>query len=157
MIIDFSMDEEAWAGLPGAQGLAQAAVHAALEHLTMDAEGASLSLTLADDATVEDLNRQWRGKPKPTNVLSFPADQTMALPPGEARPMGDIILAAGVVRAEAEEQNKPLNHHFIHLVVHGFLHLLGHDHMEEGEAEQMETLEKDILAKLDIPNPYWQE
>jgi probable rRNA maturation factor len=113
-----------------------------------------LSVTLADDETVAQLNAQWRGKPKPTNVLSFPADQDIAIPPGELRPLGDIILAAGVVRAEAAQQSKPLADHFSHLVVHGILHIMGYDHLDDAQADEMESLEKEILVKLGIADPY---
>jgi probable rRNA maturation factor len=121
---------------------------------TSDLTDKLLSVTLADDETVAQLNAQWRGKPKPTNVLSFPADQDIAIPPGELRPLGDIILAAGVVRAEAAQQSKPLADHFSHLVVHGILHIMGYDHLDDAQADEMESLEKEILVKLGIADPY---
>jgi probable rRNA maturation factor len=92
--------------------------------------------------------------PKPTNVLSFPADQGIAIPPGELRPLGDVILAAGVVRAEAAQQSKSLADHFSHLVVHGILHIMGYDHLDDAQADEMESLEKEILLKLGIADPY---
>ncbi|MCE8013561.1 rRNA maturation RNase YbeY [Halomonas daqingensis] len=97
------------------------------------------------------LNRDYRGRDKPTNVLSFPFDG----PPGISLPLlGDLVLCHPVVAREAAEQCKRLEHHYAHLVVHGMLHLLGHDHLEDEEAEAMEQLEREILADLDIADPY---
>jgi probable rRNA maturation factor len=97
------------------------------------------------------LNSDYRGRDKPTNVLSFPFDG----PPGIALPLlGDLVLCHPVVEREAAEQSKRLEHHYAHLVVHGMLHLLGHDHLEDEEAEAMEQLERDILADLGIADPY---
>ena len=112
-----------------------------------------LSLVFADDATVQALNAEWRGKDKPTNVLSFPA---FPLKPGDKLPplLGDVILAFETVAREAAEEGKPLDHHVSHLVLHGFLHLLGYDHETDADAEVMEALETRILAKLAIPDPY---
>lgn len=153
-MIEFDIDEAAWAGLPRAEQLVRDAASAAFDRLGVDTAGKVLSISLADDDTVAELNRQWRGKAKPTNVLSFPAGQDMAIPPGEPRPLGDIILASGVVAAEAEAQSKRIEDHFTHLVVHGILHIMGYDHLVEAEAEEMESLEKDILAKLGVADPY---
>jgi probable rRNA maturation factor len=118
------------------------------------ADGASeLSVVFSDDAHVRKLNGDWRGKDKPTNVLSFPA---FPLQPGQALPpmLGDIVLAYETVAGEAERDGKPLEHHISHLVIHGLLHLLGHDHDEDAAAEAMETLETRALARLAIPDPY---
>jgi probable rRNA maturation factor len=112
-----------------------------------------LSLVFADDAMVKALNAEWRGKDRPTNVLSFPA---FAIKPGDRLPplLGDIILAFETVEREAAEEAKLLEHHIGHLVLHGLLHLLGYDHETEEDAEEMEALERSILAKLAIPDPY---
>ncbi|MGB8817742.1 MAG: rRNA maturation RNase YbeY [Rhizobiaceae bacterium] len=112
-----------------------------------------ISLLFADDATMQSINAQWRSQDKPTNVLSFPA---FALKPGMApKPLlGDIVLAYETVAREATLQDKPFDHHLSHLVAHGLLHLLGHDHESDGEAEVMEELEQRILARLAIPDPY---
>lgn len=114
---------------------------------------AEVSLVLADDATVRDLNRDWRGKDKPTNVLSFPAEDDFPMPDAP-RLLGDIVLARETVAREALEQSKSFDHHLSHLVVHGLLHLLGYDHIEDREAEEMEALEIDLLAAMGIPDPY---
>jgi probable rRNA maturation factor len=120
-----------------------------------DEPASSLCIALSDDASVQKLNAGFRGKDKPTNVLSFPAGET-AVADAEtgARPLGDIILALETVMAEAAEQEKPAAHHFQHLVVHGALHLLGFDHETDSEASEMESLEIEILAGLGIPDPY---
>jgi probable rRNA maturation factor len=120
---------------------------------------AEVSLLLADDATVRALNRTWRERDRPTNVLSFPAldlrpGGPAARPPGEQALLGDIVLAFETVRAEAAAAGKPLADHLGHLVVHGCLHLLGHDHHSPAEAGAMERLERSVLAELQIPDPY---
>lgn len=155
MNLEIEVDEAAWHDLPDAEALVGEAAEAAFARLGAgDLKDKLLSVTLADDETVAQLNAQWRGKPKPTNVLSFPADQDIAIPPGEPRPLGDIILAAGVVRTEAAQQSKPLADHFRHLVVHGILHIMGYDHVDDAQADEMESLEKEILVKLGIADPY---
>ncbi len=104
---------------------------------------------------VQQLNQQFRGKDAPTNVLSFCADTSDQPMPDDGETMlGDIILAYEVIQEEALEQDKPFTHHFSHMVVHGLLHLLGYDHMNETDAETMETIERHILALLHIPDPY---
>ena len=109
---------------------------------------------LADDAALRELNREFRGQDKPTNVLSFPAEEK----PQSGAPMvllGDVVLAYETVAREARTQGKSLAEHAAHMVVHGVLHLLGFDHERGGsEAERMEALETQILAKLGVPNPY---
>lgn len=144
--IDILMNEPGWeSALPEVEELLTRAVNTALEHL-----GASkvyeISLVLTNDTEIQELNRAWRGKDKPTNVLSFPQDEDALL--------GDIILALGVVEREAAEQSKTLTDHTAHLTVHGLLHLLGYDHEEDNEAEEMEALEIAICQKLGIKNPY---
>jgi probable rRNA maturation factor len=110
-----------------------------------------LSIVLTDDAEQQQLNKQWRGIDKPTNVLSFPQIE----PFGEVRGiLGDIVLAHETLVREAAELDKPLADHFTHLVVHGFLHILGYDHIDDGDALKMEGLETQILASLGIADPY---
>ena len=116
--------------------------------------GASeLSIVFSDDAHVQTLNAQWRGKDKPTNVLSFPA---FSFAKGDPLPpmLGDIVLAAETVAGEAALEDKPLANHITHLVTHGLLHLLGYDHETDAEAEEMESIERGALARLAIPDPY---
>jgi probable rRNA maturation factor len=110
-----------------------------------------VTILLTSDEAVRALNARFRGHDKPTNVLSFPA-------PESAHPhLGDIALAYGVCAAEAESQGKPLAHHLTHLTVHGVLHLLGYDHETESEAEAMEALERTLVARFGIADPYAHE
>ena len=97
------------------------------------------------------LNHTYRGKDKSTNVLSFPFEVPEGVP---LHLLGDLVICADVVASEAAEQNKPLFNHWAHMVVHGCLHLIGYDHIKDDEAEEMESLERQILAKLDISDPY---
>ena len=142
-MIDIEIEDEAWsAALPGAEALILASAQAAL------AGAGAVTILLADDDAVADLNQRFRGKAGPTNVLSFPA------PANPEDHLGDIALAYGVCAREAAEQGKPLAHHLQHLVAHGVLHLLGYDHLTEAEAEEMEALERRLLADLGVPDPY---
>jgi probable rRNA maturation factor len=121
---------------------------------SIDDPGAEVSVRVVDEEEMQTLNRDYRDQDKPTNVLSFPAGEVAGLPPGESSMLGDIVVCAGVVAREAEEQGKPLGDHWGHMLVHGVLHLLGHDHMTEREADEMEALERDILGRLGIADPY---
>ena len=105
---------------------------------------------LTDNSAIRLLNRTWRGVDAATNVLSFPTGRTG----GDPLLIGDIVLAHETVAAEAQAEGKPFAHHLAHLAVHGFLHLLGYDHEQKKDAEAMERLERDILRRLDIPDPY---
>lgn len=113
-----------------------------------------LCVRLVDENEIQALNRTYRSKDKPTNVLSFPID----LPEDVNVPLlGDIVVCPSIVLAEAQVQHKPYEHHFAHMLVHGCLHLLGYDHETHEQADLMEPLEVSILATLDIPNPYTRE
>jgi probable rRNA maturation factor len=114
----------------------------------------SISINLSDNDEVQALNAQWRGKDKPTNVLSFPMLDGAELEGLQEILLGDLILAHGICTAEAEEKQVPLPQHVTHLIIHGTLHLLGYDHIDDDEAEAMEALEVKALASLGLPNPY---
>ncbi len=153
LAVDVIVESPLWAGEPSAEQIVQRAIARASE--SIDAPRAAdkeLAVMLTDDASIRELNRHWRGIDKPTNVLSFPA----AEPPGTSTPthLGDIVIAYETAAREAKAEDKPLAHHLAHLAVHGFLHLLGYDHESEPEAETMEQLERAILARLGVPDPY---
>lgn len=150
--IDISAEAGDWAGEEYLRQTAARAVEASLAELGL-AGDSELSLLFTDDAHIRVLNREWRGKDKPTNVLSFPA---FDVAPGDPLPamLGDIVLAYETVSSEAVLEHKPFDHHVTHLVVHGLLHLLGYDHETDEEAEEMEGLERRVLERLAIPDPY---
>jgi probable rRNA maturation factor len=143
------VEEEAWSlALPDADILVYAAAVAALEACELDGPVGGLTVLLTNDDAVAELNDRFRGKPQPTNVLSFPS-----APNPEAH-LGDIALAYGVCAREAAEQDKSLADHLQHLTAHGVLHLLGFDHETDDEAEEMEALERDVLEGIGVPDPY---
>ena len=126
-----------------------------LEIALQDQGDVSLAVRVVDTGEMQALNARYRGKDKPTNVLSFPADLPEAVIENlDARPLGDIVICAPVVGHEAGKQGKPPADHWAHLAIHGALHLLGHDHQGDAEAEAMESLEVKCLAALGIPDPY---
>ena len=143
-----------WEALGERAAEAAAAVEGALAN-----ERLSASLLFTSDAHVHTLNREWRDRDKPTNVLSFPMltrDELLGLAPGGPPVLlGDIALAHETCAREAEEKGISLEHHAAHLIVHGLLHLAGHDHVDsDAQAEAMETIEIAALAKMGIPDPY---
>ena len=154
MIVTIDVEDEAWSQLPGLEQLARSAVSAALTGLNLGESNTETALLFTDDNSIASINAEWRGKPSPTNVLSFPTPEDMPVPDGEPRPLGDIVLAFGTVAREAEEQGKTLQGHAVHLIVHGVLHLAGLDHEDDKQAEDMERLEIEILKGLGISNPY---
>jgi probable rRNA maturation factor len=154
VIFDLSIEAGDWPDETALITLVEGAIMATFAELVPARPGASeLGVVFTDDAHVRALNAGWRGKDKATNVLSFPAfpeTKTGPLPPL----LGDVVLAAETVAGEAALEGKPLENHISHLVVHGLLHLLGYDHEGDAEAEEMEALERRILARLAIPDPY---
>ena len=146
---------DCWQTEPDAEAVIHRAIDAAAEIADADVGEAEIAVMLTDDAGIRTLNNNWRGMDKPTNVLSFPALQpTASAPPDAPRMLGDIAIAYETTRREADDEQKPFDHHLSHLAVHGFLHLIGYDHEKDEEAEAMEDLERDILAQLGIPDPY---
>ena len=146
---------ECWQAEPGAEAVINRAVAAAAEMADADTGDAELAVMLTDDSGIRTLNQNWRGIDKATNVLSFPALQpTGDTPDDMPRMLGDIAIAYETTRREADEEDKPFENHLSHLAVHGFLHLIGYDHDNDGDAEAMETLEREILAEIGIPDPY---
>ena len=155
LTVDVTVSAGAWQRLlPDAGAIARTAAEAAWRSLGATGPGgaAEVSILLADDETVQALNRRHRDVDRPTNVLSFAIG---AAPEGPLpRMLGDVVLADGVVVREAEAQGKSVSAHLSHLVVHGVLHLLGYDHEADPEAETMEALEVRALAGLGIADPY---
>ncbi len=159
--IDVIGRDPAWtAQLPDAGKVARRAALAALANAGqpagLDGHALELSVVLTDDAEVRRLNREFRRRDRPTNVLAFPAFDATDLQPRTAAPalLGDVVIGRETVTAEASAQDKPLSHHLAHLVVHGTLHLLGYDHANERDGSAMEGLETAILAGLGVPDPY---
>ncbi|RKE86434.1 putative rRNA maturation factor [Rhizobium sp. AG855] len=157
--IQIAVEADGWADEDALEALASRVLGAAETFLQTQegqpfpAQPTELSLVFADDETIREINSEWRGKDKPTNVLSFPA---FPLTPGKMPgPMlGDIVIARETVEREAVELDKSFDDHLTHLMVHGFLHLFGYDHIENDDAEEMEALETRILAELGLSDPY---
>lgn len=147
---DIVVSDMRWSKIPALKAWIKKAHAAALKK--SDA-ARPVTILLSDDAELQILNRDWRGKDKPTNVLSFSAAE-VKLPKGEKLPLGDIALSYDTCAREAKDAGKSLRAHAVHLVVHGLLHLTGHDHEDDAEAEMMERREIRVLAKLGIANPY---
>jgi len=146
---------DCWQTEQEAEAVIHRAINAAAEIADADVGEAEIAVMLTDDAGIRTLNNNWRGIDKPTNVLSFPALQpTAGAPPDAPRMLGDIAIAYETTRKEADDEEKPFDHHLSHLAVHGFLHLIGYDHEKDDDAEAMEGLEREILAQLGIPDPY---
>lgn len=157
-MIEVIVEDDRWQGLDP-DALVTRAVRAALDHLGVAED--ELAVLLADDARIAALNADFRGKPRPTNVLSWPAAERAAEddgatpgPPGPGEGLGDIALAFETCEAEARDAGRPLADHATHLVVHGLLHCLGYDHERDGDATLMERLEVEILGNLGLDDPY---
>jgi probable rRNA maturation factor len=148
---------DCWSAEADADAVIHRAIEAAAAMVDTDTTDAELAIMLTDDAGIRTLNQNWRGIDKATNVLSFPALQP---PEGADEPdemprmLGDIAIAYETTRREADDEEKTFANHLSHLAIHGFLHLVGYDHEKDDEAEEMEALEREILATLGIPDPY---
>ena len=153
LVADILVEAGDWSPEPELRALVDRALAACLSaRLPAIAEDAEVSLVFTDDAHIRALNRQYRGQDRPTNVLSFPA---APLVPGRfGPPLGDIVLARETIAAEAANQGLKFADHLTHLIIHGFLHLLGYDHETESEAIVMEGLETAILGSLEIADPH---
>lgn len=152
VLVDIEVEHEDWLDvLPDAPQLIQTAIEATFAHLETNQQ-ADIVVLLTDDAEMKDLNKQYRQKNAPTNVLSFPAPKIAGVT--DIAHLGDMALGLETCVREAKEQNKTLANHVTHLSVHGALHLLGYDHMVEAEAQEMEDLEREVLKSLNIADPY---
>ena len=162
MSVDVVIEDARWNALD-LDSLANSAAGATLAYLGLEPSAFEISLLACDDPRIAALNADFRGKPQPTNVLSWPsadrgADRDGTKPfapnPAQEAELGDIALAYGTCLREAEEAGKPMAEHVTHLLVHGILHLLGYDHERDLDATLMERLEVEILGKLGLPDPY---
>ena len=162
--VEISIEEKAWNKLDfQLEQTIKTACTATIEHLKIFSEEkggkvktCEISVLLTNDKHIQELNKEYREKDKPTNVLSFPMTENVReeLKNNEFTTLGDIILSYETIEKEAKSQNKSFKNHLIHLVIHSALHLLGYDHSSNSEAEKMENLEVEILEKLGIENPY---
>lgn len=158
--LDIGLEDEHWHRLDGLETLARTVLSRVMTECRTDTSGreGEISLLLSTDDHVKGLNRDYRGRDKATNVLSFPALESpkageIICEPGPLH-LGDVVMAYGVVEREASDQNIDFKDHFIHLLIHGGLHLIGYDHEDDQEAEEMESLEIKILDEFQIANPY---
>jgi len=148
-VIDWQIAIADPASLPDAAQVEYWVAHALQGHPPTE-----LTIRIVEAAESAALNERYRDKTGPTNVLSFPFDAPPGLPADVVLPLGDLVICAEVVAREAQAQGKPLAHHWAHIVVHGVLHLLGYDHIDDAQAREMEALEIAILRQLNIDNPY---
>ena len=151
MQLDILIEHDGWNILTNLELLSE---HAVAAVLPSDQSGKIITLLFADNETMQELNKDWRGFDKPTNVLSFPAAVDQPAPAGELVILGDIVLGFEIVEQEAEAAHKSLADHTAHLIIHGVLHLLGYDHENDDDAKLMETTEINALSSLGIANPY---
>jgi probable rRNA maturation factor len=147
LTLEVIVESPLWDHIPDAEIVIRRAIAGAATSAGRDA--AEIAILLTDDSAIREMNRQWRGQDKPTNVLSFPASTG-----GHATHLGDIAIAYETLNREAVAEEKPASNHLAHLVIHGYLHLLGYDHTTDADATRMEKLETQILEKLGIPDPH---
>ncbi len=151
--IDVLVDSDRWKSPAEVRATVRRAIDQAAA--VVSTTGTEIAIVLTDDSAIRQLNRLWRGIDAPTNVLSFPSKAANARGHTDQQPhLGDIVLAYETIAREASAEHKPIAHHVAHLAVHGFLHLLGHDHEKDVDAETMERAERKILRRLHIPDPY---
>lgn len=153
-LIDVIVESPLWDKASGADATVRRALTEAAVAIGANFKDRALAVLLTDDAAVRRFNAQWRGIDKPTNVLSFPPASNAGQQAGAVKSLGDIAIAYETTAREADEEGKPFADHVSHLAVHGFLHLLGYDHDTDAAAETMEQLERVILARLGVPDPY---
>jgi probable rRNA maturation factor len=149
--VDIMVEAVQWKGKRNTKALLQRAIAAAAA--AVPTRGGEVAIVLTDDKASRVLNRVWRKKNTPTNVLSFPASEPHGAD-ATPRRLGDIVIAYETTEREARAERKPFAHHLTHLAVHGFLHLVGYDHVADDDAQAMEGLETSILARLGVPDPY---
>ena len=164
-LVETVIEDARWDGF-GLAGLAETAARATLAQLSIPADGLQVSLLGCDDARIAALNADFRGKPQPTNVLSWPSEDRAADTPGgqpeppepgdpeDPESLGDIAISWETCAREAAGQDKPMADHVAHLIVHGLLHLLGYDHIDDADAALMEAEEVRILASMGVSDPY---
>lgn len=165
MLSDTIIDDPRWNDI-ALDGLVETAAQATLQHLGLDPAMFEICVLACDDTRIATLNADFRGKPAPTNVLSWPAFDLAPQVPGaspdnapqgsadDPESLGDIAIAFGICTDEARAAGKPMHAHVTHLIVHGVLHLLGYDHIRDPDATLMESLETTILGKMGLPDPY---
>jgi probable rRNA maturation factor len=163
--VDVVIEDDRWSGA-GLEDLAQRAAVATFAELGLPVAGFTLCVMGCNDARIAALNADFRGKPSPTNVLSWPSEERGADLAGEVPDLpqagdvddpdhlGDIAIAFDTCHAEAQAGNKPLTHHILHLIVHGVLHILGFDHIRDPDGDLMEAVEARVMVRLGLPNPY---
>jgi probable rRNA maturation factor len=160
--VDVVIEDDRWAAA-GIEALSARAVRAALGHLGLADAGWEIAVLACDDTRIAALNADFRGKPRPTNVLSWPSEDRAPEAPGavpappdpeDGPELGDIAMAFETCAREAAEAGIPFENHVLHLVVHGTLHLLGYDHVRDADGDLMERTEVEILASLGVPDPY---
>jgi probable rRNA maturation factor len=150
---DILLEDQRWAGRMDIDSVVNSVVQTALEvtNVTLN-EMAEASFTFADDKRLQELNKIWRKKDSPTNVLSFPAAEGAALKTSPL--LGDVVLAYETIDREASEEGKVFTHHAAHMIAHGFLHLIGFDHENDVQADEMERVETKVLSRLGMPDPW---